>query len=76
MIKEVCKKCINKYRLNHPTTEKWDWNIEDEYYWRSGDVWCPHYFRDKKAFRTIWSKYPLNCSYKAEHLILGQGNVE
>lgn len=80
--KEVCKKCIEKYKEQNIKEDKITWTFD---WWKKGMVWCPYssVFKEDVVVARRLKRYslfpfkvrksfPESCPYKLEHLMVGQ----
>jgi hypothetical protein len=79
--KEVCKKCINKYRTKIIPNENksysfkiidWKWNKEDDIYWEREILVCPIDILSTKLSvnKTLKKNQTYNhCRFKLEHIL-------
>jgi hypothetical protein len=71
--KEICKKCINKRRID-VNKNKQPWNKEDEKHWESGKFWCSRYYYSEtyydRGFINVTEEAKISkCFYKLEQLL-------
>ena len=80
---EICKRCINKHRLENDGTinYEWKWDEDDDERWARDRIACPvlpSQTSEEMANRIsmVWIRFrddvTKGCPYAMEHLLKGQ----